>query len=172
MMKSTLKTKKINSFISALFIAVLSLIFLIIFMPMLFGFKGYYIKTDSMSPKISRGSLVLVKEVEFTEVKAGDILTFTNEDGTKQFTHRAVNVDYNSGMITTKGDANKENDPSPTSCNYLKGKVNFSIPFVGYAAIALDTTAGKVIAASVFIAWVAVEIEIFFAGRKKLGEKT
>ena len=69
-------------------------------------------------------------------------------------------------MFTTKGDANKDNDPAPTSFYFAVGKVDFSIPLLGFVSEFVNSLTGKIIIGAVYIAWIAVEIEIFAVKRK------
>ena len=124
-----------------------------------------------MSPVIPEGSLVFVKEIEFANIKPGDIITFCNDDETEFFTHRVIEIDKNNQMFTTKGDANQEEDPAPTSYYFAKGRVDFSIPLVGYIAKFLNSVVGKVVIGAVYLAWIAVEIEMFIMKRKSSQEE-
>lgn len=163
--------EKIKILISAVGCCLLVFLLMIVFVPKLLGYSTYYIQTGSMEDAIPEGSLVFAKEVEFSQVKPGDILTFHSDDGTEFFTHRVISIDVNNQMFTTKGDANEEEDPSPTSYYFVEGRVDFSMPFVGYAAEFLDSTIGKVVVGAIYLAWIAVEIEIFIMKRKASQEE-
>lgn len=158
--------KKIKALLGSLLICLLAFFLMLIFVPKIMGYKTFYIKTQSMSPTIPRGSLVFVKETEFKNIKAGDVLTFKNDTGDEFFTHRVVSVDSANQMFTTKGDANNANDPAPTSFYFVVGKADFSIPLLGYASAFVNSLTGKIIIGAVYIAWIAVEIEIFAVKRK------
>lgn len=67
----------------------------------------------------------------------------------------------------TKGDANEENDLGKTSAEYAEGKVEATIPYLGYLVKFLRYTAVKIVIAIIYIAWAAIEIELFIAERKK-----
>ena len=70
--------------------------------------------SDSMQPKFGRGDLLLVKAIDRTSLKPGDIpvLPILGEPGS-QFAHRVISVERDGGRIAvrTKGDANPVADP-------------------------------------------------------------
>lgn len=81
------------------------------------GYTPFSVKTDSMSPTINKGDLIISKEVKDAEdVKVGDVITFytlmTDEAGNhvRDFnTHRVLSIErFDDGSIyyfVTKGDA-------------------------------------------------------------------
>lgn len=163
--------ERLKILISAVACCLLVFLLMIVYVPKLVGYETFYVRTGSMGEVIPKGSLVLVKEVPFENVKLGDIITFHNDDETEFFTHRVIEIDKNNQMFLTKGDANEEADPFPTSYYFAKGRVDFSIPFVGYAAEFLNSAVGKVVIAAFYIAWIAVEIEIIIMKRKSSQEE-
>ena len=138
--------------------------------PKVMGLSGFYVETDSMAPAFSKGSLVFAEKVEFAEIKIGDVLTFESEDTTKRFTHRVYELDNNEQLIYTKGDANDTRDPAPSSYKFVKGRVRYTLPYMGYVIKALNSTAGRIIAGVVIILWLAAEIEIYRIKRKELSK--
>src|SRR3990167_9186605 len=91
------------------------------------------VKSGSMEPAIETGSLVLVMPA--ADIKPGDIITF-GRDTKREIptTHRVLEVNMVNGqtLITTKGDANEEQDPAPVPLRDVIGKVFFHIPGAGY----------------------------------------
>lgn len=162
---------KFKILISSVFCCVVAFLLLVLYVPKFIGYETYYVRTGSMGAVIPKGSLVFVKEVPFEKVRVGDILTFHNDDETEFFTHRVIDIDNGNEMFTTKGDANEDEDPAPTSYYFAEGRVDFSIPFVGYAAEFLNSTIGKVVVIACYLAWIAVEIEIFIMKRKSSQEE-
>lgn len=159
-------TKKIRVLISTVAVCFLAFAIMFLYIPRFLGYQSYYIKTGSMEPKIPKGSFVLEKMIEFENIKPGDVLTFCNNEGTEYFTHRVIDIDKENQMLFTKGDANEEADPLPTSYYFAKGKVEFSIPMLGYLAQFVKSLVGKIIIAAAYIAWIAVEIEVFVMKRR------
>ena len=80
--------------------------------PDLFGYYLFSIETDSMSPTLPVGSVILSRKVtDPSTLKAGDIVTFLNLEGNR-VTHRIVQVSKDiagNPIFRTKGD-NPEND--------------------------------------------------------------
>lgn len=108
----------------------------------IFGYRFYQVLTDSMAPQSDSpkggfysGDIVLVKMVDGSQVKEGDIVTFQVGEGNRYLTHRMVErlseLNGQEGdYIVTKGDANKSNDP-PVPADRVHGKVQFVIPRMG-----------------------------------------
>ncbi|MEO1770799.1 signal peptidase I [Candidatus Enterococcus ferrettii] len=108
----------------------------------IFGYRFYQVLTNSMAPQpdssskgFYAGDIVLVKMVDGSQVKEGDIVTFQVGDGDRYLTHRMVErLDELNGekgdYIVTKGDANNSKDP-PISADRVYGKVTFVIPKMG-----------------------------------------
>ncbi len=163
--------EKIKILINALGFGLLAFLIMMVFIPKMLGYETFYIQTGSMGTAVPKGSLVFVKQIAFDDIKVGDVLTFHSDNSEEFFTHRVMAVDEQNQMLTTKGDANKEFDPSPTSYYFVQGKVNFAIPFAGYAAEFIKSTLGKIIIGAVYLAWIAVEIEIFIMKRKSEQEE-
>ena len=163
-MKQT--TAKIRILISTIGICLLAFLLLVIYIPKLLGYRTFYIESGSMSPTIKQGSVVLEKPVEFEKIREGDVLTFRNTEETEYFTHRVIGIDETNQMFITKGDANDEQDPSETSYYFAEGKVDFAVPYVGYVMQFLNSTTGRIVIGCVYIAWIAIEIEIFVMKRK------
>ena len=82
----------------------------------IFGFRAYTIVTGSMEPTIAVGQTVLVKNVDPSTLKVGDIITFTSRDAQifgHANTHRIVDITKDSDgkdCFVTKGDANPSED--------------------------------------------------------------
>ncbi|WP_302052444.1 signal peptidase I [Clostridium baratii] len=99
----------------------------------LFRYKFYDVLTGSMSPTINPGSLIIVKEIDDSEVKEGDIITFKGTSTSNLTTHRVVElIEKNNNIkFQTKGDANDVLDPMLIDGNLLVGKVILDIPYMG-----------------------------------------
>lgn len=157
---------KAKILISSVMICILAFLLMVVYIPKFLGYKTFYITNGSMSPTITKGSMVLEKSVDFEGISEGDVLTFKNDSESEHFTHRVISIDTANKMFKTKGDANEEPDPSDTSYYFAVGKVDFAIPFVGYVLQFLSSTVGKIGIACIYIAWIAIEIEVFVMKRK------
>lgn len=170
-MKNSLRKNKINAMLTAIVIFISVIAVGIVYIPRIAGYKAYSVDTGSMEPTIRTGSLIYVKRyINYEDFKVGDIVTFSDLTGEKSFTHRIVDINTKDKTFITKGDANKEKDLSPTSYIYATGKVEFTIPYLGYVAVFLRNKFARIAVSLIYIAWAAIEIEIFLAERKKRDE--
>lgn len=166
-----LKKKKINALLTALIIFVSVLLVGIVYAPKILGYKAYVIETGSMSPSIPQGSMVYIKPVKsFEEYQVNDVVTFSANDGQGSFTHRIVEINESEQNFVTRGDANSDVDLTPTDYEFAVGKVKLAIPYLGFVADFLKNKAVKIAVAVIYIAWAAIEIEVFIAERKKRDE--
>ena len=167
----SLRKSKINALLTALVIFVSIVSLGIVYFPRLAGYSVYSVDSGSMEPTIKTGSLIYVRHyVNFEDYVVGDVVTFSDLQRENSFTHRIVAVDTEKRTFTTKGDANEENDLSPSDFFYAVGKVEFAIPYLGFAAAFLRNKVVKIAVMLIYIAWLAIEIEIFLAERKKRDE--
>jgi signal peptidase len=111
--------------------------------------------SSSMEPTFSKGDLVVIKGVEPEEIKVGDIIVYYNPFKHIPVVHRVVAIEEMDGRryFITKGDNNLTNpypdqDPRvmlapPVSEQYLRGKVIFWIPKVGWVKVIFTELAAK-----------------------------
>lgn len=96
--------------------------------PTFFGYGVMRTLTGSMEPTIPVHSLVVVQEVDPTELQEGDIITFRATNGALEGalnTHRITVVDTSSGspVFHTKGDANAVEDADTVAAVNVVGRV-------------------------------------------------
>lgn len=116
-------------FLSTLYI--LLLLYLVIFIPTLWGYKPLVIISGSMEPILKVGGILYYKEIDTQEYKNNDIVVF--KASKYLISHRIVEI-TDDGFIT-KGDANKNIDLNKVYFNKALGKgTNWSIPYIGYYA--------------------------------------
>lgn len=102
-----------------------------VWLPEVFHMKAYVVKSSSMEPAISAGSVVYVSQYKPQEpISPGDIICF--QTGEAMVTHRIVSIDLEEGTAITKGDGNQVSDPKPLFLEDIQGKVRFHIPGIGY----------------------------------------
>lgn len=149
---------KVFNFIGSCIIWAAILLCLVLMVPKLAGIQNYVVISGSMEPAIPVGSLVYSKEADPKTLEPGDVIVFfTSNSGVGggsdviPVTHRVVKNDVEAGEITTKGDANEQNDISSVSYYNVQGKVIFHIPGLGYPASLLASTTGKVAAVLVIL---------------------
>lgn len=88
--------------------------------------------SDSMSPTLSKGSIAYLETVSFDQLKIGDIIAFDTK-ARNVLVHRIYNITGQG--IVTKGDNNSMPDNFIVVPNDVIGKVNFSLPLIGYLYI-------------------------------------
>lgn len=165
---TNLRKQKISMLLTAIVICISVVAVGIVYVPKIMKMDMLVIETGSMAPTIKPNSLIFVKRYDnFEDYHVGDIVTFTDKSQNRSFTHRIVEIDTLHQSFVTKGDANNENDVSTTQAEYAEGKVEFTIPYLGYLVRFLRYTAVKVAVAVIYIALAAIEIELFIAERKK-----
>ena len=108
-------------------------------LPMPLGFGVGVVLTGSMEPTLPENSLIFVTRA--SDYSVGDIAVY--QTGGTPVVHRVIEIDEASGTITTQGDANNAPD-TPVTLSKVKGKVAFSIPFLGAIARFIQTVPGLI----------------------------
>ena len=131
-------------------LVILSLLVLLV-VPLFFQQRAAVVLSGSMEPALPRGSLAFTMAIEPREVKVGDIIAFSPEEGSEITTsHRVIEIMTTDGELSfqTKGDANEDADLWPVSADYIRGKVIFHSPRLGritnYALLYVRTWPGLV----------------------------
>ncbi len=112
----------------------------------------YTIISPSMTPNINVYDVVIVKKVDTSTLKIGDIITFysTNEYfGNTPITHRIVEIiEKEDGSIVyrVKGDYNDAPDKELVLSSNILGRVRFRIPQLGRVQFYLASKGGWIIA--------------------------
>jgi signal peptidase I len=138
----------------------------LIVVPKATGSVPLTVLTGSMSPTYDPGSVVVVRPTPTEDLRVGDAITFQERSGDPTVvTHRIVSVVFagdGTRRFVTQGDANGAADAEPVREIQVRGKVWYSVPYVGHAATALDPgtrdNAVKVVAGGLFLygAWLFV----------------
>jgi signal peptidase I len=143
--------KKTTNIVYILTIVVLILLAAITGLTVLQGPKGlrfFVVQSGSMEPAIKTGSVVVVSPRD--NYKKDDIITFSAnpkvnlKDVKATVTHRIVGTSFDEGRDTfiTKGDANENPDREMISETRILGKVDFSLPYLGYIVAFTKTQTG------------------------------
>ena len=100
------------------------------------GFDTYVVLSGSMEPAHKTGALIYVRDADPLTIETGDVITFESGNSETLITHRVIAIEGEGydRQFTTKGDANAEADSQPVPASNVKGKVIFSIPYMGYVA--------------------------------------
>jgi signal peptidase len=118
----------------------------------LMGYERYVITGGSMSGSIERGSVLFAKAVPTSDLKVGDVITYTPPRGSGPeglVTHRIVAIRSEGGkrLYKTRGDANRSVDPwefelpRPT-----QARAAFDVPYAGHVLNALSGRQVRMIA--------------------------
>lgn len=108
----------------------------------IFGYRPYYVKSESMKRVYPKGSVVFVKLTDPSELHVDDDIAFyLDEKATEICTHRIIEVkgkNENGELeFQTKGVENPAPDPFVVTGQAVVGKINFSIPWVGAVMVLL-----------------------------------
>lgn len=128
-------------------------------------YRVYVIHTGSMYPTFPSETAVIVREHHY---RVGQPVSFTTGPGGQVITHRLVAIDAH-GMITTKGDANRTDDPWHEPTTDIIGGVVAAPRMVGYLIVFLRNPAGS---ASILLSIVSFWLLWSIAGDLESGERT
>jgi len=113
----------------------------------------------SMEPALRIGTAVIDDPVSPTDIRVGDIVSLRSGDHLQSiFTHRVTRIVARDGTIwvETKGDANKDVDPSITSTANVIGRVSTAIPYAGFLLALLSAPSGII-----FVLCLAIVLLLF-----------
>lgn len=144
--------RKVWEGVTNILVAVVVVLAVLLVGARLFGFQVFTVLSGSMEPTYHTGSLIYVKDVEYTEIEAGQVITFMLDEDTVA-THRVVEVvpDDNDPAVLryrTKGDANDAEDGSLVHYKNVIGTPVFTLPYLGYLANFIQNPPGMYIAIS------------------------
>ena len=120
-------------------IGVFAPVTLLSLLPIGLGLDRYVVTTDEMAPSISRGALVLERDVPFADLEVGDVITYeppapSGADG--PVTRRIVAIEGT--HVLTRADARPEVDPWPVPVSgATQQRVVLAVPLVGYLYVGL-----------------------------------
>jgi signal peptidase I len=115
---------------------VLMVALLVIVVPAATGSTPMTVLTRSMEPTYPPGTLVIVKPIDSHDIRIGDPITYQLESGEQAVvTHRVIAITKStdgSTTYTTQGDNNGAPDAAAVIPEQVKGKVWYSVPWIGY----------------------------------------
>jgi signal peptidase len=102
----------------------------------LFPFHPALVASNSMTPTMNVGDVVIIAKVPADIIKTGDIIQFRTKEEVSVM-HRVVEIRETDGakLFITKGDANSEPDTNPVIPDNLMGKAIFTVRKIGWASI-------------------------------------
>jgi signal peptidase I len=126
-------------------LAVAVLAALVVLAPALAGWQRYAIVSGSMSGTYDRGTLVLAEVVSVSELRVGDVITYTPPPGAGPdhlVTHRIASIGRDGAgnrIFRTKGDANPVADPWTFQLRSgVQARVRAGVPYLGHMLTALS----------------------------------
>lgn len=120
--------KKIVHFMSII-IYILIVVYALIWLPNIFGYKPLVILSGSMRPTYDVGTIIYTKRVERENIKKGDIITYVLDNS--YVSHRVEDIIDNE--YVTKGDANNSVDMLKVKYEKIIGKnYDITIKYLGY----------------------------------------
>lgn len=145
----------------------LLLSFLALVVPRFFGITPDIVLSGSMEPAIPTGSICFVdRKADKYQIEVNDIISYRLANDALVL-HRVIAYDADGNFIT-KGDANENEDFFPISPEQFVGKAIFSIPYIGYAAKALQHGATMVLLLTLAAAYLFIKlINIIFDKSRK-----
>lgn len=100
--------------------------------PSILGYKPFIVLSGSMETEIHRGDLIIVKEIEPSELVLEDVIAFRDNEETIT-THRIIEIVERDGItyFITKGDNNTSQDQNLVEFEDVEGIYVGRIPGVG-----------------------------------------
>jgi signal peptidase len=133
--------------------------------------------SGSMRPGFAVGGVVISERVPVSQLTVRDVIVFRRPDKpSEQMVHRIVKITKDSSgqlLINTQGDANSVRDPWTLT---IRGKyayrVRWSLPVIGYAAVAYENNRGAaLLAAGLVLIAIAVADVVKSLRREKANSK-
>ena len=116
-------------------VMILIMVLMILFGIGIFPIEPLVIASNSMYPKIKKGDIVIIKDIDVNDVKKGDVIRY-RMDG-YFVVHRVVMIseDKDGLYFITKGDNNSDIDLYPVRPFQVDGIVKIDVPYVGYPTL-------------------------------------
>ncbi len=118
------------------------LVITVLFVSGVFKYQAVAVASNSMYPEFSRGDSVIVRKLDQNELRnleKYNIIMYKVE--THYVMHRITNIEHDEGgklIFTTKGDNNAIEDHDKVTEDQIIGKIEFSIPLIGYPSLLLS----------------------------------
>jgi signal peptidase len=127
--------RRIDGAASALFVAALAALLAVV-LGLVGGYRPLIVRSDSMSPALRTGDLIVTKRVAAADVALGDVVTFSDPTRHGELvTHRIAlrRVDGSRAVFVTRGDANTGVERWSIAADGSVGELSGRIPKIGYA---------------------------------------
>lgn len=132
----------VTSLMAAILAVIAGIGVLAILVPAVTGSTALTVLTSSMEPNLPPGSMIVVRPTDPAEIEPGAVVTYQLKSGESPVvTHRVIQVNIQADgerLFITQGDANPSPDVDPVREVQIRGTVWYAIPYVGWAALALQ----------------------------------
>jgi len=108
---------------------------LFVLLPAVFASSIAAVYTGSMAPEMRVGALAVMRSVDPAEIAVGDVIAYNPpwDEPDVVVSHRVIEVDRGEELrFRTQGDANEDPDLDYVPANHVVGRVEFSIPNLGF----------------------------------------
>lgn len=135
---------KIKKIVAGIIIGLFAVVLIYVFIarisgntPSLFGHSILRVSSESMEPELNIGDIIMVKRVDPSTLKKGDVITYKGTEGPvagKMITHQIVSEPYEEGGVyyfTTRGIKEGAIDDPEINDSQILGKVLYKIPILG-----------------------------------------
>ena len=144
--------KRIWNIVTSVLVAAVVVLALLLAGARLVGLQVFTVLSGSMEPAYQTGSIIYVKKVDYTQLQAGDVITYLLDEDTVS-THRIGGVvpdeeDPTVLRYRTKGDANDAEDGTLVHYKNIIGSPIFTIPKLGIFANYIQNPPGMYVAIS------------------------
>ena len=142
------KTREHAKTLGGIALILIVLPFAVFAIPQLIGAThGFVVLSDSMTPTMQAGDVVIVDKVAPEKIQRGDIITYHRPGHTtssERTTHRVIDIKQTEEGLyfELKGDANEEPDPNLVPADNIIGRVVLTIPLIGHVIVFAGTRIG------------------------------
>lgn len=155
----------------AVILGSVAIILAAVLVPRVAGATPYTIITSSMEPSLPPGTLVIVKPVDPSEIRVGDVITVQLESGEDTVvTHRVSGIAQQLDgdvLFETKGDANDAPDTELRLPVQVRGEVWYSLPYLGYVSTALTGGERQWIITAIAIGLIVYALWMFWGAARE-----
>lgn len=131
-----------TSLLAAVLAVIVGIGLLAIVVPAVTGSTALTVLTSSMEPHLPPGTMVVMRPTDPADIEPGMVVTYQLKSGEATVvTHRVTQVLRQTDgerVFITQGDANPSADIDPVREVQIRGTVWYAIPYVGWAALALQ----------------------------------
>lgn len=157
------KILNIVRYIILVCILIYSLIILSIFILPLMKLNPISVNNKNMEPTYTMGSLVLLNEIDVTEIYPDDVVAFTAPEEKYSYDiSRIVNKNIEKRLFEVKGDNLNIDSGKEISYVSILGKVVREVPYLGYINNFISETKGKIISSTIILGLLVIPYLIKF----------